>query len=79
MVANTAKIFTEDVADIAVGLLIDLLRKISAGDKFVRAGLWSTQFPLGYKVRYIAVRLLIDRIRFEYQGFSMHMLFLNLL
>lgn len=49
--ANTAKIFTDDVADIAVGLLIDVVRKISAGDKFVRSGsrLWS-DFPLGYKL-----------------------------
>ncbi|KAL8119155.1 glyoxylate/hydroxypyruvate reductase HPR3-like [Apium graveolens] len=49
-VANTASVFTDDVADIAVGLLIDVLRKISAGDKFVRAGLWSSEFPLGYKL-----------------------------
>ncbi|KAK1364459.1 Glyoxylate/hydroxypyruvate reductase HPR3 [Heracleum sosnowskyi] len=49
-VANTAEVFTDDVADIAVGLLIDVLRKISAADKFVRAGLWSSEFPLGYKL-----------------------------
>lgn len=48
--ANTANIFTDDVADIAVGLLIDVLRKISAGDKFVRAGLCSSEFALGYKL-----------------------------
>ncbi|KAK1364461.1 hypothetical protein POM88_040022 [Heracleum sosnowskyi] len=49
-VANIAKIFKDDVADIAVGFLIDVLRKVTAGDKFVRSGsrLWS-DFPLGYK------------------------------
>lgn len=51
-VANIAKIFKDDVADMAVGLLVDVLRKVSAGDKFVRSGsrLWS-DFPLGNKVR----------------------------
>ncbi|WOH09399.1 hypothetical protein DCAR_0728856 [Daucus carota subsp. sativus] len=50
-VANIAKVFTDDVADIAVGLLIDVLRKVSAGDQYVRSGsrIWS-DFPLGYKL-----------------------------
>ncbi|KAJ0093757.1 hypothetical protein Patl1_26986 [Pistacia atlantica] len=30
-----------DVADLAVGLLIDVLRKISAGDRFVQASSWA--------------------------------------
>lgn len=52
-VANAGNAYAEDVADMAVGLLIDLLRKISSSDGFVRQGLWSTTnggFPLGSKV-----------------------------
>ncbi|KAL3536906.1 hypothetical protein ACH5RR_000272 [Cinchona calisaya] len=39
-VANSSTIFSADVADLAVGLLIDFLRKISVGDRFVKSGLW---------------------------------------
>lgn len=48
-VVNTGDVFSEDTADIGVGLLIDVLRKISAGDRFVRSGNWPTniQYPLG--------------------------------
>lgn len=52
-VANARNVFSEDVADMAVGLLIDVLRKISAGDRYVRRGLWATNgdYPtLGSKV-----------------------------
>ncbi|GAB4834313.1 hypothetical protein Ancab_032565 [Ancistrocladus abbreviatus] len=52
-VANAGDAFSEDVADFAVGLLIDVLRKISASDRFVRTGSWPNvgQFPLGYRLR----------------------------
>ncbi|XP_055817349.1 glyoxylate/hydroxypyruvate reductase HPR3-like [Solanum dulcamara] len=51
-VASAATLFSEDVADFAVGLLIDILRKISAADRFVKKGLWPLQgdFPLSSKV-----------------------------
>ena len=39
-VAATIGALTEDVADLAVGLLIDVCRRISYGDKFVKQGLW---------------------------------------
>ncbi|XP_059290267.1 glyoxylate/hydroxypyruvate reductase HPR3 [Lycium ferocissimum] len=44
--------FSDDVADLAVGMLIDLLRKVSGGDRFVRGGCWPVkgEFPLGSKV-----------------------------
>ncbi|KAL3738694.1 hypothetical protein ACJRO7_020124 [Eucalyptus globulus] len=44
--------YSEDVADLAVGLLIDVLRKVSASDRYVRRGLWSSgaEFALGSKV-----------------------------
>ncbi|CAB4269814.1 unnamed protein product [Prunus armeniaca] len=51
-IASTPKIFTEDVADMAVGLLLDVMRKISAGDRYVRDGLWATRgdYALGSKI-----------------------------
>lgn len=38
-VATPSQIFSDDTADLAVGLLIDVLRKISTSDHFVRRGL----------------------------------------
>lgn len=35
-VANVGSVYSEDVADVAVALLIGVLRKISAADRFVR-------------------------------------------
>ncbi|KAK4397344.1 Glyoxylate/hydroxypyruvate reductase HPR3 [Sesamum angolense] len=51
-VANAASIFSADVADLAVGLLLDVLRRISAGNRFVKGGLWPMQeaYPLGFKL-----------------------------
>uniref|UniRef100_A0A5B7C3G1 Putative glyoxylate/hydroxypyruvate reductase HPR3 isoform X2 n=1 Tax=Davidia involucrata TaxID=16924 RepID=A0A5B7C3G1_DAVIN len=51
-VTNAGTVFSEDVADIAVGLLIDVLRRISAANRFVRSGLWLTigDYPLGSKL-----------------------------
>ena len=51
-IAYAGNLFSQDVADMAVGLLIDVLRNVSAGDRFVRQGLWATQmdFSLGLKV-----------------------------
>uniref|UniRef100_A0A803LQV4 D-isomer specific 2-hydroxyacid dehydrogenase NAD-binding domain-containing protein n=1 Tax=Chenopodium quinoa TaxID=63459 RepID=A0A803LQV4_CHEQI len=48
-VANIGDAFSDDVADCAVGLLIDVLRKVSAAHRFVRAGSWPELevFPLG--------------------------------
>ena len=39
-VANAGPAFTDDAADYAVALLIDVLRCVSAADRYVRAGLW---------------------------------------
>ncbi|CAN4125737.1 unnamed protein product [Withania somnifera] len=51
-VANAATVFSEDVADFTVGLLIDALRKISSANRFVKNGLWPLHghYPLGSKV-----------------------------
>uniref|UniRef100_A0A2N9G1E8 D-isomer specific 2-hydroxyacid dehydrogenase NAD-binding domain-containing protein n=1 Tax=Fagus sylvatica TaxID=28930 RepID=A0A2N9G1E8_FAGSY len=51
-IANAGEVFSEDVADMAVALLIDVLRKVSAADRYVRQRLWATKgdFPLGSKL-----------------------------
>ncbi|PIN04399.1 Glyoxylate/hydroxypyruvate reductase (D-isomer-specific 2-hydroxy acid dehydrogenase superfamily) [Handroanthus impetiginosus] len=51
-VVYAAAMFSADVADLAVGLLLDVLRKISAGNRFVKNGDWAKQgdYPLGFKL-----------------------------
>jgi len=40
-VTNTPDVLTDDVADLAIGLIIDSARRVSRGDRFVRAGAWA--------------------------------------
>lgn len=52
-VANAGNIFSEDVADMAVALLVDVGRKISVADRFLRRQVQSPaswDFPLGSKI-----------------------------
>lgn len=51
-VAGAGTIFSPDCADSVVGLLIDVLRKVSAANRFVKQGLWSSQgdYHLGFKL-----------------------------
>jgi len=50
-VTNTPDVLTVDVVDLAVGLTIDLLRGIAAGDRFVKEGRWtSAERPLAHRV-----------------------------
>jgi lactate dehydrogenase-like 2-hydroxyacid dehydrogenase len=50
-VSNTPDVLTDCVADLAIGLLIDVARGISASDRFVRRGDWLRgQFPLATRV-----------------------------
>src|ERR1700685_511993 len=47
VVTNTPDVLTEEVADIAIGLLIATLREFIKADRYLRSGLWTTQqFPL---------------------------------
>jgi lactate dehydrogenase-like 2-hydroxyacid dehydrogenase len=47
VVTNTPDVLTEEVADVAMGLLIATLREFVKADRFVRSGLWQTQnYPL---------------------------------
>ncbi|XP_050236873.1 glyoxylate/hydroxypyruvate reductase HPR3 [Mercurialis annua] len=51
-IANTGDVYSADVADLAVALLIDVLRNISACDRYTKQGLWSSkgEYPLGHKL-----------------------------
>src|SRR5262249_24784555 len=47
MVTNTPDVLTEEVADIAMGLLISTLREFIKADRYLRSGLWlMQQYPL---------------------------------
>jgi lactate dehydrogenase-like 2-hydroxyacid dehydrogenase len=50
-VSTTPGVLTDDVADLAVGLIIGLLRGLASADGYVRAGSWpGGELPLGRKV-----------------------------
>jgi len=50
-VANTPDVLTDCVADLALGLMIDVARGFSAAERFVRRGDWlKAQFPLATRV-----------------------------
>ncbi len=50
--ANTPDEITEAVADLALGLMIDVMRGVTAGDRFIRAGLWEKEIARpGFEVR----------------------------
>ncbi|KAA0588923.1 lactate dehydrogenase-like 2-hydroxyacid dehydrogenase [Azospirillum lipoferum] len=50
-VSNTPDVLTDDVADLAVGLMIAASRRMMVGDRFVRAGQWPKgKLPLARKV-----------------------------
>jgi lactate dehydrogenase-like 2-hydroxyacid dehydrogenase len=47
VVTNTPDVLTEEVADVAMGLLIATLREFVKADKYLRSGLWQSQnYPL---------------------------------
>ncbi len=51
IVTNTPEVLNECVADLAMGLTVATLRRISLGDRYVRAGSWlKGALPLGHKV-----------------------------
>ena len=61
-VTTAADASSENVADYAVALLLDVLRRVSAADRFVRSGLWPQkgEYPLGYKVSWLFVSSDLD-------------------
>jgi lactate dehydrogenase-like 2-hydroxyacid dehydrogenase len=47
VITNTPDVLTEEVADVAMGLLISTLREFVKADRYLRSGLWQTQnYPL---------------------------------
>ena len=51
MVTHTPGVLTDDVADLALGLMLSLSRNIAQADHYVRAGRWpSGPMPLGRKL-----------------------------
>jgi lactate dehydrogenase-like 2-hydroxyacid dehydrogenase len=52
VVTNTPDVLTEEVADLAIGLLIATVRQIPQADRFARAGQWlQRSFPLTTSLR----------------------------
>lgn len=50
-VANTPDVLTDDVADLAIGLILAVLRRICESDRYVRSGEWKKgEFKLTTKV-----------------------------
>jgi lactate dehydrogenase-like 2-hydroxyacid dehydrogenase len=50
-VTHTPNVLTDDVADLAIGLMIMTSRRLAQADRFVRAGRWrSEKFPVAGKV-----------------------------
>lgn len=45
MVTNTPDVLTEEVADVALGLLINTIRQLSAAENWLRAGKWESEGP----------------------------------
>ena len=50
-VTNTPDVLTEDVADLAVGLMLAAGRRIVKGDRYVRSGRWVTDGQMSYTGR----------------------------
>lgn len=59
-IANTPDVLTDCVADVAVGALIDVMRGLSASDRFVRDGRWAAgqEPPLARRVTGVRVGIL---------------------
>lgn len=60
VVSNTPDVLTDAVADLSVALVLDVLRRVSAADRFVRRGDWAAgrHFPFTREVRGTVVGIL---------------------
>ncbi|CAL4959140.1 unnamed protein product [Urochloa decumbens] len=58
-VTNTPDVLTDDVADLAVGLAIAVLRRIPQADRYVRAGLWKAKGDYTLTTRFSVKRIAI--------------------
>jgi lactate dehydrogenase-like 2-hydroxyacid dehydrogenase len=58
-VHNTSKVLAEDVADLGLGLIINVARGLHHGHNFVRDGRWPHEaFPLGRSLRALSVGII---------------------
>ncbi len=58
-VHNTSKVLAEDVADLGLGLMINITRGLHHGHNFVREGRWPNEaFPLGRSLRALNVGII---------------------
>jgi lactate dehydrogenase-like 2-hydroxyacid dehydrogenase len=48
LVSNTPDVLTDTVADTAIGLILNVLRRFAAADRYVRAGRWIAEGPFPY-------------------------------
>ena len=78
VLSNTPDVLTDCVADLALGLVIDVARRISAGDRYARQGLWGSKQRFGMGTRVTGKRLGIlglgrigQAIASRGQGFNM--------
>jgi lactate dehydrogenase-like 2-hydroxyacid dehydrogenase len=82
-VANTPDVLTDCVADLAIGLMIDVARGLSAADRFVRRGDWlKAQFPLmtrvsGKRLGILGLGRIGGAIAKRAQGFDMALCYHN--
>ena len=56
-VTNTPDVLTEEVADMAIGLLLAAARRIPAGDAWVRDGSWRARGPMPLTTRVFGKRI----------------------
>ncbi|MGO1181904.1 MAG: 2-hydroxyacid dehydrogenase [Micrococcaceae bacterium] len=65
--SNTPDVLNECVADTALGLYLDTMRRFSAADRFVRSGKWQDgAFPFGSRAHHRTVGILgLGRIGFD--------------
>ncbi|MHC5262153.1 2-hydroxyacid dehydrogenase [Streptomyces sp. UC4497] len=57
VVSNTPDVLTDCVADTALGLTLDVLRGLSAADRYVRAGRWPSEGPVPLARRVSGARI----------------------
>lgn len=66
-VTNTPDVLTDDVADLAIGLMLGVLRRVCAGDGYVRSGKWKDgDYGLATKVCVLGLFLFLLFVSFSY-------------
>ena len=82
-VTNTPGVLTDDVADLAMGLLLAASRRMMVGDRFVRAGQWPTgKLPLarkatGKRLGILGLGRIGEAIAVRAAGFGMSIAYTN--